>query len=151
MGLCLWLVLGPAAGCSWLVDASPVQCRHDQDCARFAGSTCNTISGVCVAAVITSDGGTGGDDSTDAAAAVADTAADVADTAAEAQTSDAALLCPADGGTAAVGDASPAPELLLLNACSDATCIPFDNHARLHNLASDGTLKPLPDLDGGAP
>lgn len=31
----------------------------------------------------------------------------------------------------------------LLNACTDRTCVPFDNSKRLQNLGTDGKLKPL--------
>jgi hypothetical protein len=31
-----------------------------------------------------------------------------------------------------------------LNACSDRSCVPFDNASRLLNLSADGKLKPLP-------
>jgi hypothetical protein len=38
---------------------------------------------------------------------------------------------------------TPSNEQQILSACSDSTCIPFEN-ARLTNLNLDGTLKPLP-------
>lgn len=31
-----------------------------------------------------------------------------------------------------------------LNACTDASCVPFDNAKRLTNSTADGKLKPLP-------
>ena len=30
-----------------------------------------------------------------------------------------------------------------LNACSERSCVPFDNATRLRNLTADGKLKPL--------
>ena len=55
-----------------------------------------------------------------------------------------------DGHTCRAGDECVAcgPAALedsLQNRCSDATCVPFDNRARLTNLAADGTVMPLPE------
>lgn len=112
-------------GCTWLLDASAAQCQRNEDCVRFAGTACDGARHVCVPTTpsnVTTDGGAG-----DGPAA-----------------SDGGLLsCPPDGAVA--------PGLELLNACTNATCLPFDNGARLHNLASDGTLKPLPDPSGVVP
>jgi hypothetical protein len=54
----------------------------------------------------------------------------------------------ADGCT---GDASatcyactPTTSSQLQNACTDATCVPFDERARLTHLLPDGALPPLP-------
>ncbi len=41
-------------------------------------------------------------------------------------------------------DETPTTSTQLLNACTDSTCVPFDNCARLPLLRPDGTLPPLP-------
>jgi hypothetical protein len=43
----VWISANAAAGCSWLVDGSVTQCRHDADCARF-GAACDLATQVCV-------------------------------------------------------------------------------------------------------
>jgi hypothetical protein len=129
----LWFcsaVVLPAAGCTLLVDASPTQCRQDQDCARFAGTTCDRTRGVCTAAP-GNNGDAANNDPHDAEAPPGQLGA---------------LLCPTDAGVGA----DSGPGLELLNACTDAVCVPFDNRARLLNLASDGSLKPLPDSAGAS-
>lgn len=113
------------AACTLLVDASAAQCRSDDDCAAFSGSACDSVRHVCVPTTRTpigsnADGG-------------ADGSGDAAET-------NGFLFCPSDGAVA--------PGLELLNACTNATCIPFVNRARLRNLADDGSLKPLPDTTG---
>ena len=37
----------------------------------------------------------------------------------------------------------------LLNACTSASCVPFDDSTRLTNLLPDGGLPPLPPFDAG--
>jgi hypothetical protein len=46
-------------------------------------------------------------------------------------------------GTSGCYLCTPSNEQQILSACSDSTCVPFDN-TRLTNLNLDGTLKPLP-------
>jgi hypothetical protein len=38
----------------------------------------------------------------------------------------------------------------LLNACTNATCVPFDDTGRLTHLLPDGSLPPLPPLSADA-
>lgn len=121
-GMLLAGTLAAAGACTLLVDADPQQCRGDGDCAAFTGTSCDLGRHVCVPSV-----GHG---------------ADAGATTPSVPEADASF-CPPDG--------SPAPGLELLNACTDATCVPFDNRTRLHNLAGDGSLKPLPDPGGMVP
>jgi hypothetical protein len=122
-----WLLLfgvgmTAAAACTWLVDADPAQCRRDDDCARFAGTVCDGARRVCVAAQTNIGRGPDGGAPASGAVSAGDSGFS---------------YCPPDGAAAA-GQELP-------NACTNAACIPFDNKARLRNLAADGTLKPLPD------
>jgi hypothetical protein len=41
-------------------------------------------------------------------------------------------------------NSAPEAGVDFLNACSDASCVPFDNASRLDNLDDAGKLKPLP-------
>jgi hypothetical protein len=43
---------------------------------------------------------------------------------------------------------SPKTPAQFLNACTSATCVPFDDHTRLTNLTSSGALPPLPPASG---
>lgn len=66
-----------------------------------------------------------------------------------------------DSGLAAVdasceGDSSgpcyactPVTTLQFLNACTSATCVPFNDVGRLTNLLPDGSLPPLPPVPEG--
>lgn len=116
------LLIGAAtAGCTLALDTRPVQCGRDQDCARFSKSICDVAIRICVPALSASAGGTGGDGSGFGGAGGA-----------RCRVPSGCVSClPAQGS-----DSS--------NACTDATCVPFDNRARLSNLAPDGGLKPLP-------
>jgi len=58
----------------------------------------------------------------------------------DASVADAVLVCQIPGGCFRC---TPSTNSEFLTACTDSTCIPFDN-GRLTNLNSDGTLKPLP-------
>jgi hypothetical protein len=55
----------------------------------------------------------------------------------------------AGGGDGSCSDASgcfrcaPQSNTQFLNACSEHSCVPFDNASRLRNLGADGKLKPL--------
>jgi hypothetical protein len=61
-----------------------------------------------------------------------------------------------DGGGAAQCNANlaggecypckPATDPQFLNACTDSTCVPFDDKARVSKLPLDGALPPVPDL-----
>jgi hypothetical protein len=140
-----------------------VQCRTSADCAGYGAAVCQVETHVCVPLTLT-----------DAALADAAPAADVAEApladALGADGGDAHDRAPADaplpdlGVDLAVADApvdqpvpiescrqpagclpcAPGVHPTLLNACSDTTCVPFDNAARLQNRAPDGGLRPLP-------
>jgi hypothetical protein len=120
------LTVGASMGCTLVLDASPAQCQRTDDCARFAGTICDTVRHLCAAAAA-DDGGPGGDGAGD----------DPAD--------------PAETTGCAAGTNAPSPGFELLNACTDATCLPFDNRQRLRNLPGDGVLPPLPELPAGRP
>jgi hypothetical protein len=121
---CLVALIVFASACSTLLDTSATQCRRDADCVSFGNAVCDTPRGVCVRAppgpdaAVTWDGGT------------ADFARD-----------SGLAPCQSPSGCFAC---SPTSDLEFFSACTDATCVPFDNRARLKNLAEDGSLKPLP-------
>lgn len=46
------------------------------------------------------------------------------------------------------GDCKPTTYEQILNACSDAACVYFDNAAKVANLGEDGKLPPLPEPPG---
>jgi hypothetical protein len=121
------IAVGASVGCTLVLDASPAQCQRTDDCARFAGTICNVVRHLCVANR-TDDGGPGSDGAVDDPADAAETT-----------------------GCAAGTTNSPPPGFELLNACTDATCLPFDNRQRLRNLSRDGVLPPLPEIPGGRP
>jgi hypothetical protein len=106
-------------GCSVLLNSEATQCERDADCARFGFALCDVGKHVCVASPVHSglDGG-----SVDAASA------------------DVTVSCQAPSGCF---QCTASSDLELITACSDSTCVPFDNK-RLTNLNPDGTLKPLP-------
>jgi len=152
-----WLaVLALGAGaCSLLVDTDAAQCHTDHDCVSF-GAVGDTRRSICVARVVGDAGAdlhpdagahdageTGADGDADASA---DADALVGDAPAAQDGGDAGLA--ADGALCHTGDGCrPCPAGAaggFANACSDVTCVSFDNHARLRNLLPDGGLKPLP-------
>jgi hypothetical protein len=135
-GLGLALVLALSASCSLLLDNSAVQCHGDSDCARFGSAMCNTATHLCVpknVAVGDPDGGGGGGMGAGGASGGGGAGGSGA--------GDAGILCHDQNGChpCLVGGAAA-----LLNACTDGTCIPFDNASRLTNMGPNGTLKPLP-------
>jgi hypothetical protein len=56
-----------------------------------------------------------------------------------------------DDAAASCYPCTPVTNLQFLNACTSASCVPFDDVGRLANLLPDGSLPPLPALseDGG--
>jgi hypothetical protein len=114
--------------CTLFLDASSAQCNRPEDCARFPGTGCDSARHVCVPTTRTPIGRDTDGGANDAASAGADASF---------------LFCPPDSAAA--------PGLELLNACTNASCIPFDNRARLRNLTDDGSLKPLPEVGGVVP
>jgi hypothetical protein len=128
---CVW------ASCSLMVDADPVQCRQDRDCQRFANTVCDRTDNVCVNRLLTTI-------TPDAAAPPDATAPDsAADAALDASAAEAAV-------DVQIADAEDAPTCVeesdagQPSACPAATCVPFDNQARLTILGPDGGLRPLP-------
>lgn len=119
----LLLALLANPGCSLLLSVDASQCSHDDDCARFGQMTCDTSAHVCVA--IDPRGQTG--QAVDAGLASASAV-------------DGAVSCQASSGCF---QCEPSSDLELLSACTDATCLPFDNK-RLTHLNPDGSLTPLP-------
>ena len=104
--------------CSVLLSSDATQCQSNADCARFGPAICNTERHVCAPSPsVPVDGG------------VRDTAG-----------ADTALVCHVPGGCF---QCTPVTDPEFLSACTDSTCIPFDN-SRLTNVNYDGTLKLLP-------
>jgi len=106
-----------AGACSLTLDTNITQCQSDQDCQRFAGTTCNTKSHVCVALRDASISAPDGDSTTDAAES-----------------------CSGPGGCFSC---TPSNESQILSHCTDTVCVPFDNN-RLALQGDDGGLRPLP-------
>jgi len=101
-----------------LLNSDATQCQSNADCARFGQTSCDMEKHVCRAAV-----------SPRVDSGQADLSAP-----------DAAVSCQ---GSTGCFQCSPGTDPEFLSACTDSTCIPFDN-GRLTNLNSDGTLKPIP-------
>jgi hypothetical protein len=114
----LFVAVLPA--CSLLIDTDATQCRRDADCARFGAAVCDLATHFCAATL--NAGGAGGGGGAGGAGGGAPLCRD------------ASGCHPCSVGGAAV----------FLNACTDTSCIRFDNASRLKNLDSDGNLKPLP-------
>jgi hypothetical protein len=118
------LLLSPAA-CSVLLNTKAEQCSSDADCKKFSSTA------VCQATVCVDPAAT------------------------EAGITDGSTVLP-DGTLpdgAPIGDAGCKPKTpvtqsdFLNEKCTNATCIPFDNCARLG--VCDGSLPPLGVPDGG--
>ena len=127
------LLLGAAtAGCTLALDTRPVQCGRDQDCARFSKSICDVVTRICVPALSAGGGGAGGYVSGLGGVGVGTTSGAGGASAPRCRVPSGCVSC------------LPTQGLDFSNACTDATCVPFDNRTRLSNLALDGGLKPLP-------
>jgi hypothetical protein len=109
--------------CSLLIDTDASQCRRDADCARFGAATCDLATHFCAATLNSGGAGGGGPTGTGGAGGGGPS------------------LChdPSGCHPCAVGGAA-----VILNACTDSSCIRFDNADRLTNLDPNGNLKPLP-------
>jgi hypothetical protein len=83
----------------------------------------------------------------------ADAAADASHAADGADGADAALDACASDANGGCYACPPTTATQLQNACTNATCVPFDDRARLTRLLADGGLPPLPspptDAGGG--
>ena len=116
------LALVPLGACSLLLETSAVQCTRDADCARFPAASCDLGTHLCVprSSAVQPPTGSGGSGAGGAGGG-------------------AAPLCREADGCHACLTASAG----FLNACTDGTCLPFDNR-RVTRLGSDGSLAPLP-------
>ncbi|MEO5769314.1 MAG: hypothetical protein ABIS92_13265 [Polyangia bacterium] len=124
------LLAALAMGCTLALDTRGAQCRNNQDCAKFAGSACDQVSRSCVPVSGVAPGGGGGGGNGGEAGVVQRGAGGAGGAGGpRCRTASGCVTC-------------SGPELL--NACTDATCVPFDNRVRLMNLDTDGGLKPLP-------
>jgi hypothetical protein len=123
----LVLALLSWCGCTLLLDTNATQCGHDSDCLSFGRAVCDVPRGVCISA------------SSDLDATVPDAAARAEVT--PDALAQAPIRCQGANGCLTC---TPTNDPECLSACTDSTCVPFDNHARLTNLADDGSLKPLP-------
>jgi hypothetical protein len=155
--LLLVLVVVEPLACTLLVDTKVRQCQTSADCTRFGDSVCDADQLICVPRVPAAlpDAAVAGPDAAAFEAAPPGPDVPIAAPDAPIAASDAPVASP---DVAAVSDGAPAGcrgvngcyscppqrDLEYLNACTDQRCIPFDNGARLKNLAPDGTLKPLP-------
>jgi hypothetical protein len=128
--LALVVLLLPVAACSLLLNTSGDQCGSDGDCKKLsAGATCQ--SGVCVDGVGGGEGGTG-----DGSVPPGDGSAK-------------------DGGPGNVSGFDgcfpgvPKTPDELLNACTTASCVTFDNCTKL-GLCNDGGLPAAVTPEAGA-
>jgi len=128
--LALLVGLVKLCACSVVLDTDVRQCRRNEDCARFANSICDVDQLVCVPRPLPPPKNDASVSSLDAAPAPDAAPPDVV----------AAMTCLGKNGCYAC---APKSDPDFFNACTDGRCVPFDNK-RLHNLAADGTLKPLP-------
>ncbi|MEP6652013.1 MAG: hypothetical protein ABJA82_01560 [Myxococcales bacterium] len=135
----LSLLAALAVGCTLALDTRAAQCWTNQDCAKFSGSVCDAVSRTCVpvsgVAPGSGGGGGGGGGNDTGVAGTARGGGGGAAGGAGGPRCRTAIGCAACSG----GELRE-----LLNACTDATCVPFDNRVRLMNLDADGGLRPLP-------
>lgn len=133
--------------CSALIDRDTTQCTGDDDCARFA-AVCDLSQHVCVATPAGSGGGgtaptsssrTSSSGAHAGGGGSSSSAATGGGGAAGSGTSGGGGSCASGGGCYAC---TPTNTQELLNACTDATCVPFDN-SRCTHLSADGGLPPL--------
>ena len=117
--VCMALLGVVVGGCSILLDTSTQQCQSNSDCARFPNAVCDVSNHLCTPRLPSSLGSDG-------------SAGPEVGGAPACHDESGCLPCP--------GGAPPT----LLEACTSARCVPFDNKARLANLQADGGLKPLP-------
>jgi hypothetical protein len=113
--------LAAAGGCSVLLDTNAPQCRSNADCARFGNAVCNPTTKLCAPGPPTINRDAGSTDDTGS-------------------TEGGTGACHDPTGCVPCGPTGPT----LLDACTNSTCVSFDNQTRLLNLDPDGKLKPLP-------
>jgi hypothetical protein len=121
--------------CSLIVESRSQQCQADSDCsnAGFAGSKCDTMRGVCIAAAGSTGPGASGSGPSGSSSSSSTTS------------SSGTTGCDVDGGIDAGGcyNCPPTSDPEFLNACTDG-CIAFDNNLRV-TLLDGGVLPPLND------
>jgi hypothetical protein len=129
------------SACSLLLDRRADQCSTDGDCAKFAGTTCDSAQRLCVVAAHPFDGGNPPASDSGANAETAPPSPDAAPDA----SSDPCL------GANGCYACAPSNDHQFGGACTDAVCKGFDN-SRIKKLSSDGGLTPLPPpREAGAP
>jgi hypothetical protein len=139
--LLVWTWLATLSGCSLLLDRRADQCASDGDCARFAGTTCDTTARVCISV------SRGDKPDTGVPFEASSPVSDASDAAAEAAAEAGAPPC---RGPKGCFQCAPTNDLEYANRCTEAQCKPFDNRARLTRLLPDGALLPLPEA-GASP
>lgn len=123
----LALCVGPATGCNNDQIEPPSTATESGG----PGTTSTSSTGS------TTDAPTGGPGSSTSGETTADTSGSSGETTA----TSGGVDCEGPDGCF---NCAPTKPVEVLNACTDATCEPFDNKARLPLLRGDGTLPPLP-------
>ena len=144
-GVLVWLALGLAVSVSACVAKPAFHCQSDDACVAADGSrgSCEASGECSFHAALSNPGGAGasnaGSASSDGGSSPGGgggaAAIDAAGAAGASCTDQAAGSCYA---------CSPKTPAQFLNACTSAACVPFDDQARLTNLAASGQLPPLP-------
>lgn len=132
--LFVWLAIGSLSACSLLLDRRADQCASDGDCARFVGTFCDTTLRLC----------TFGDGNPDPRNHPDAGGVDSAQSDAAPETG---LGCHDSTGCV---PCSPTADIGYANRCTNSSCRPFDNRARLKRLLPDGGLLRLPEA-GASP
>lgn len=111
-----------ASGCSFVVESQDRQCEGDADCRGFDG-VCDVGRGVCVERETSGPGSTGAGGAGGGGSASTSTG------------------CVGPDGCWAC---EPESQAEILNACTDAACIPYDNAQLEGLLLEDGSVPPVP-------
>jgi hypothetical protein len=154
----VWLAL--CLGLNACVAKPAFHCQSDESCVSADGSrgTCEA-SGECSfhAALGDVGGASGASASTAGSASSAGGATGggghggstgEADAGGEVDAAGAAGVSCTDEAAGNCYTCSPQTSAQFLNACTSATCVPFDDHTRLTNLTASGSLPPLPPASG---
>jgi hypothetical protein len=112
----------------------------------LAGGGCSTVIGLTGYSTRADDddGSVGDRAPAHAEASAPDADLGVGDGAAGNTASDASVEASCSGDDGACYACTPATTPQFLNACTGATCVPFDDVGRLTHLLPDGSLPPLP-------
>jgi hypothetical protein len=135
------------SACSLILDRRADQCSTDGDCAKFAGTRCDSKVRLCV---VLSDIDGGGPAPDGDAGSKGEDAATVPSSDAATDVALEAFVDPCLGPLGCFA-CTPTNDHQFQNGCTDAECRPFDNRARLKNLPPDGGLTPLPPPDAAPP